>query len=182
MKIDKKTILAIVLGILAVGVVVYRVGGVVSSSPSAVGAVADASALSGANSPQSSMAQAGIASEPATSDYESFVATITEKDLAFRRSNFRDPMAALVTDAKGDEGKFGGPAANVALGPTDALSMGYSIEGIVWNEVQPMAIVNNQVVGVGDKLDDGALIAEITSDTVTFKKDGNSYYLIFREE
>ncbi|RJP64270.1 MAG: hypothetical protein C4532_19430 [Candidatus Abyssobacteria bacterium SURF_17] len=182
MKLDKKTVLAIVLGIVAVGVVVYRFGGVIPSGTNAVGAVADASAVSAARSLQSSASLAGIPAESATSDYEGLIATITEKDVAFRRNNFRDPMTALVTDAKDEEGKFGGPAANVALGPTDALSMGYTIEGIVWNEVEPMAIVNNQVVGVGEQLDDGAFIAEITNDTVTFMKDGNSYYLIFREE
>ena len=75
-------------------------------------------------------------------------------------------MRPLVSDPKPDGAKPSGPATNVTVGPTDALSKGYTIEGIVWNEVQPLALVNEQVVSVGERLTDGALITEITPDTL----------------
>ena len=60
--------------------------------------------------------------------------------------------------------------------------MGYTLEGIVWGEIDSFALVNNQVVGVGEKLDDGALVTQITRDTGRFIRDGNKYYLVLREE
>ena len=69
------------------------------------------------------------------------------------------------------------------MGWTNAVAKGYSIEGIVWDEAAPpLAIINDQVVGVGESLDDGSRITEITADTVRFTKDGSKYYLVFREE
>ena len=91
-------------------------------------------------------------------------------------------MTPLVEKLNRDQARAAGPATKVVAPLTDARSMGYSIEGIVWNDFNPLALVNNQVVGIGEKLDDGALITTITQDTVRFTRNGMRYYLVLREE
>ena len=184
MKVDKKTILAIALGIAAVIVVLYQVMGAFPSATSAVtSAVAAPTPSPIVSTPQTSPAsvQAGPATSPA-SEYGDLIATIKEQDLVFDSKWFRNPMTPLVSKSKSDRPKAYGPATNVALGPTNALSMGYTIEGIVWNEAEPMALINDQVVSVGERLENGAVITEITPDTVKFTRNGTNYFLVFREE
>jgi hypothetical protein len=90
-----------------------------------------------------------------------------------------NPLVSAPTPAKR---RPSGPATKVSVGPTDALKKGYTIEGIVWNEVEPLALLNGQVVSVGENLNDGSLITEITADTVRFTTNGIEYYLVFRGE
>ncbi len=184
MKVDKKTILAIVLGIAAVAVVLYQVMGAFPSTTSTVSnAVAAPTPSPIVPTSQTAAASVQVASAPTSAaDYANFIATVTEDNLPFKSKAFRNPMTPLVSEQKADEPKVSGPAAKVALGPSDALSMGYSIEGIVWNDVEPLAIINNQVVGVGEMLDDGSVITEISSDIVKFSNQGKNYFLVFREE
>lgn len=184
MKVDKKTILAIVLGIAAVGVVVYQVMGSFSSTPRAgTSAVAAPTPSPVASTSQTAPASVRAASEPSLSDdYAKFIATVKEDNLPFKSRTFRNPMTPLVSEKKSDEPKASGPATKVAVGPSDALALGYTIEGVVWNEANPLAIVNDQVVGVGETLEDGSVITEITPDTVRFTKQGRNYFLVFREE
>ena len=181
MKADKKTIAAVVLGILAVGVIVYQVTGSLSPSKSAVNAaVAPQTTVAKATVQPAAVAQAAQAS--LTQDnYDSLIASVSEKDLAYRDPAFRDPMSPLIPDPKAlkladirtdDSG----------IGPIDAVAMGYSIQGIIWNKVAPLALINNQVVGVGEALDDGSRVTEITADTAKFTKKGKNYFLVFREE
>ncbi len=184
MKVDKKTIFAIVLGIAAVAVIIYQLRGVVSRGSSSISAAVAAptpsQTVSSPRGATSSMAKA--AKEQSFNDYAEFIERIDEDSLAYKSERFRNPMAALVAESDSDKPKISGPAAKVALGPSNGLALGYSIEGIVWNEAGPLAIVNNQVVGIGEQLDDGSRIVEIKKDTVRFTKQGREYYLIFREE
>lgn len=184
MKVDKKTILAIVLGAVALGVVMYQFAGVFSSNAkaltSAVAAPTPSPVVTGPESASASFEDESI-SEP-TIDYEGFMASVRETDLDYGSRIFRNPMTPLISGDKQNSSKASGPAAKVALGPTDALSLGYSFEGIVWNEADPLALVNDQVVGVGEQLSDGSLITEITHDTVRFTKNGKNYFMVFKEE
>jgi hypothetical protein len=184
MKADKKTIAAIVLGIVAVIIVLYQVMGAFPSTTNAVtSAVAAPTPSPIVSASQTAAASVQVASVSTSAvDYASFIATVKEDNLPFKSKIFRNPMTPLVSDQKPDEPKASGPAAKVALGPSDALSMGYTIEGIVWNDADPLAIIDNQVVGVGEMLDDGSIVTEISPDTVRFTKQGTNYFLVFREE
>jgi len=184
MKIDRKTILAIALGVAALGVVTYQFTGVFSSNVRSVtSAVAAPTPTPAVSSPPAAPSSAMVASASETTlDYESFITTLTESDIDYAGGGFRNPMTPLISAEDRDKNKTSGSASKVAVGPTDALSMGYTIEGIVWNEVDPLALVNEQVVTVGESLTDGALITDITRDTVRFKKNGKNYFLVFKED
>ncbi|UCD57376.1 MAG: hypothetical protein JSV16_16480 [Candidatus Hydrogenedentota bacterium] len=182
--LEKKTIFAIVLGVVAVGVVVYQVVNISPSGPksitSAIAAPTPSPIVSESKAPAVSVQ---VASEtPTVDDYDSLIERLKEADLDYKSRRFRNPMTPLISEAELAKSSIWGPASRVELGPTNALSLGYSIEGIVWNEMQPMALINDQVVAVGELLDDGSLITEITRDTVRFTKDGEKYFLVLREE
>ena len=187
MKTDKKTIIAIVLGVVAVGLILYQFKGAFSSAKTRIRIASSVPAVtlqsdSAASQPRSSTPSSE--SGPTRLDgYTALIAKLEESDIAFENRNFKNPMRPLVSDAGARRRKkASGPATKVSVGPTDALSMGYTIEGIVWNQVDPLALVNDQVVGVNEKLKNGALITEITPDTVRFTKNGKRYYLVLREE
>lgn len=186
MKGDFKTIVAIILVVVAVVLVGYRLVGPFmpgrKAAPSPIASSAPSPASSTSSSPNlASSSLTMAAAEKPKSDYEMLIAKVTERDLAYKGHGFRNPMAPLVSEpSKGTSKSSSGM--KVRLGSSNALALGYSIQGIIWNEVDPLALVNNQVVGVGERLDDGALITEITRDTVRFTKKGNKYFLVFREE
>lgn len=53
---------------------------------------------------------------------------------------------------------------------------GMVLNGIVWDEANPYAIVNSEVVKVGDKLGNMKIV-EITKDSVVLEQDGNRHTL-----
>ncbi len=180
MKMDKKTIIAIVLGVMALAVVLYQFRGIFSSGKGRVASVAP---------PKPAPAAAPVAATAASEaepmpekGYAAVISNVKETDLAFGSRRFKNPMTALVQKVERTRPRVTGPATRVTAARTEALAMGYSIEGIVWNGVSPLALVNNQVVGIGEKLEDGELITEITRDTVRFTRDGQKFYLVLREE
>ncbi len=181
MKMDRKTIFAIVLVVVAIAVIAFqfmRPAGqkparVVSNSENPAPAPAGAAAQGGATQVARAVERVSV--------YDSLIASVKEDDLAFADENLRNPMTPLIKDAKEARGSSEMEEEMVG-GEINALSVGYTIEGIVWNPGKPLALVNNQVVTVGEKLDDGSLITEITHDTVRFTKDGKKYFLVFRED
>jgi hypothetical protein len=49
----------------------------------------------------------------------------------------------------------------------------WSLEGIVWDEQHPMAIINGAIVGVGDRVE-GAQVTEIRQDAAVLDDDGSA--------
>lgn len=178
MKGDKKTIVAIVLVLAAVGVVAYQLLGTGSSATRAVSsalAAPTASAVKPAEVPAVATVAEQRKDVPAKGAYEEMLAGVREQDLAFRSVTFKNPMTPLIAEPKLAIAKSEDAAAA-------DVTRGYSIKGIIWNEERPLALVNDQVVGVGERLDDGALITEINPTSVKFTKRGNRYVLVLREE
>ena len=177
MKADSKTILAIVLVIVAVGVVAWQfLGGTSSSAINKAKKVAAASTPSAAQPAASSVQM--VAQEKTVvkqSPYDKLIARVSERDLAYRAQTFRNPMAPLVPEPST------GTIVRAEDDSTDEIK-GYSIKGIIWNDAQPLALINDQVVGVGERLEDGALITEINPNSVKFSKRGKRYVLVLREE
>jgi len=189
MKIEKKTAIAIVLGLVAFGVVVYQLRGVFLPSKTTTATASpmlkSPSVLSFTSSapqaPQPEIAAGDLEPAPAQK-YKLYIAELMEADIVFDNRGFRNPMTPLAREGSGNKRKVSGPATKVVSPRTEALALGYTVEGIVWNDLGPLALVNSQVVGIGEALEDGAVITEITRDTVRFSKDGNRYYLVLREE
>jgi hypothetical protein len=177
MKGDKKTILAIVLFIVAIGVVAYQLLGTGSSATrTATNALAAPTPSPVTNADQNQAVQQKEKTSAKQGTYEKLLASVSEHDLAFRAASFRNPMSPLVSVA------MTGPAIKAVDGSKETLPSGYSIKGIIWNDTAPLALINDQVVGVGERLDDGALITEINPGSVKFTKRGNRFVLVLREE
>jgi hypothetical protein len=177
MKGDKKTIIAVILAVVAVSVIAYQFLGTGSAN---VRAASSAIAAPTPAPVQTAVSQT-VASRPkdvrqAQTDYDRLIASVSELDLAYRSETFRNPMAPLVPDPATQA------MAEAETVSPDAISRGYSIKGIIWNDAQPLALINDQVVGIGERLDDGALITEINPSSVKFTKRGNRYVLVLREE
>ena len=184
MKADRKTIIAVVLVLLAVGVVVYQLTGGMASGKSTANAAAVPAPSVAKKTPQPAVSAPQVPKSSLTQDdYDNLIAAVSEKDLAYRSPSFRNPMSPLIPDPKTAQvmadlhfDDKGGTA------PIDAVAMGYSIQGIIWNKAAPLALINNQVVGVGEALEDGSLVTEIKPDMAKFTKKGKNYFLVFREE
>ncbi len=181
MKIDKKTIIAVVLVAVALVVVIYQFKGSIPSPTATITGTISSAPKGPQSQVSTTVAQAGMAAA-ARNEYETYMANVTESDLDYGSKDFRNPMEPLVSAPTPTKPKPSGPATKVSVGPSDALTKGYTIEGIVWNEIEPLALVNGQVVSMGERLNDGSLITEITADTVRFTNNGIKYYLVFREE
>ncbi len=184
MKMDKKTIMLIILGVVAVVVVVRAILPSGKSAPAPVAAKSasaqNAPVASGRGSGAAMLAEK-IRSLPANG-YEAHIATLKVADVAFHESGFKNPM----TPAKSESLRPQSWTPPVVVKPVvvpdvEILAKDDSIEGIVWNDKDPLALVNNQVVGIGEELEDGAVVTEITRDTVRFKRNGKRYYLVLRE-
>ena len=50
----------------------------------------------------------------------------------------------------------------------------FIVKGTIWDDENPLAIINGQVLGVGEKIG-GATIVEINKDNVVFEKDGKTW-------
>lgn len=186
MKADRKAIIAVVLVLAAIGLVVYQLtGGMSAGKSNANAAAVPATTTVAKKTPQPIAPTAEVAKSSTIQDeYDNLIAAVSEKDLAYRSPSFRNPMLPLIPDSKSEQVKAdlhfednkGGTA------PIDAVAMGYSIQGIIWTKAAPLALINNQVVGIGETLEDGAVVTEITKNMAKFTKRGKSYFLVFREE
>ncbi len=174
MKGDRKTILAIVLIVIAIGVVAYQLLGSGVSGTRAAAKVVAPKTVSPAPS-ASTPVQKGNASALGSGEYEKLIAQVSERQLAYRSPDFKNPMKPLVPDESLE-------ATRTEDVSNEDITKGYTIKGIIWNEANPLALINGQVVGVGERLEDGALITEINPTSVKFTKRGNRYVLVLREE
>lgn len=53
---------------------------------------------------------------------------------------------------------------------------GLSLNGILWDEIAPSAIINNTVVKIGDEVD-GNRVVDIQKERVILSKEGSTYEL-----
>ncbi len=185
MKMDKKTIMLIVLMVVVVIVVVRAI---LPSGKKPVPPPVTAKTATPSTSSQGSgaaMLAEKIRSLPANA-YETHIAMIKESDIAFQKNGFKNPMTPVKDESEKMQSwapTSVGKEPVVALKfDAEILAIDDSIEGIVWNDKDPLALINNQVVGIGEELKDGAVVTQITRDTVRFSRDGKRYYLVLREE
>jgi hypothetical protein len=194
MKMDRKTIIAIVLIVAALGVVVYQMKDVImpsrpktTAAPTAPKSKPPALVTASAKQPAAGASDVKSVQDLMAGGYSSFIASLSETDIDFSGRKFKNPMTPIVEEGGNEQPQNWVPISDDIEKPKsppgfEELAKDDSLEGIVWNDKDPLALVNDQVVGVGEELEDGAVVTAITQDTVKFSRNGNRYYLVLREE
>ena len=100
MKIDKKTIIAVVLVAVALVVVIYRLKGVVPSPTSMITSTISSEPKGQGTTASQSQVSTTVAAAP-RNEYETYMANVTESDLAYGSKDFRNPMEPLVSALAG---------------------------------------------------------------------------------
>lgn len=91
-----------------------------------------------------------------------------EEKFLYASHDKRDPFVPLVD-------KKGRPVAVLEGGIQFKIS-DLSLEGIIWDETKPLAIINDQVVGCGDKVS-GVTVVKIERDKVILNYQNESFDL-----
>lgn len=76
-------------------------------------------------------------------------------------------------DAHGKKDPFSPPIISTGEKTGAEVLTGVKLEGIIWDEKKPIAIINDKVVGIGDTIS-GAKIIEIKKDEVIFDINGQT--------
>lgn len=192
MKMNRQTIIAIVLGVVAVVVVIAQLmPALFKSSPAPPPAAA---AVPQTRIPTRIPALGNDADDAAEDEgdaYTQLIARVDVREMSFDREVVRNPFRPLVGPGSvmleeeileraraqaGDLIEGGG------FGPLPGIMLGYKVNGIVWNEDEPIALVNDQVLSLGEEVEEGGLIAAITPDTVILAYEGQHVTLYLEEE
>lgn len=165
----KQIIIAVVLVVVLIIVVVYQVfiaGGAPPAPPAVQKTAAPKTSSARPPAPQPIMMETvDIDPEALLRDVE-----VVPFDYDLHRID-RNPMTPLI-------GQVSGPRAPVytqdaTARPFEVLQK--KISGIIWDEREPMAVVDNEVVVPGHVYPDGVLVHSIEPNRVVFKV-GDSYY------
>lgn len=97
-----------------------------------------------------------------------------EKPFTYSSKKLRNPMAPLL--AKPD--KTVAPRGSGQ--PKPAPTVRHRLEGIIWSDVRPYAIIDGNAMGIGEKLRDGSSVAEIGKDFVVLKRGGATSRLVLK--
>lgn len=187
---DKQTIVAIVLGVVALGVVgtqlMPALGG--SGTP----AVAPSTASTNAGATLAILdARKATSGDQAGNAYAQLIARVVADDLAFATNTIRNPFRPLVgpgsmafesqdlEDARRLVTELVSTGSHSGVNP---LTLGYSVNGIIWTGQGPLVLLNDQVLGVGEDIEEGGRIAAITADAVIFTYEGQSVTLPIGED
>lgn len=188
---NRQTIIAIVLGVVAVIVVVSRVvplfTGGSTAAPTAPAPQATATAPPAS---PSRAARAAQEDELPGNTYARLIARVDVRNLGFEAQAVRDPFRPLVGPGSVvREQEILDRAREQAGGLTGVqdvrireLALGYKVHGILWSDTTPLALVNDQVLGVGEEIEEGGVITTITPDTVVFTYEGQTLTLHLNEE
>ncbi len=98
-----------------------------------------------------------------------------EKPFIYSSKKVRNPMAPLL--AKPEK-----TVAQMAPGQPKAAptTVRHRLEGIIWSDVSPYAIIDGNAMGIGEKLRDGSSVAEIGKDFVVLKREGATSRLVLK--
>lgn len=77
----------------------------------------------------------------------------------------------FVYDSHGKKDPFGPPVVTTAEKTDEEVLSGVKLEGIIWDEKKPLAVINDKVVAAGDEVG-GAKVIEIKQHEVLFDVDG----------
>jgi hypothetical protein len=173
--VNWRPIILVVLVIALAGVIVYTMG----RKPAGYDYEPREEAAGGQTTP------AGVAGQPAAAPALKTIDAAKpagvgkdsdeEKPFIYTVSKLRNPMAPLL--AKPKKG-----AATTKAGAKRPVvsSVKHKLGGIIWSDTNPYAIIDGNAVGVGEKLRDGSLVAEIGRDFVALKSGGKTFRLVLK--
>ncbi len=92
-----------------------------------------------------------------------------EEKFFYESGGMRDPFVPLVDES----GKL-------VEGKRDQITP-YRLGGIIWNPDHPLAIIDGEIVGVGDLVDKKAKVVEIKEEEVILDCDGKIVHLKYIE-
>ena len=93
--------------------------------------------------------------------------------------SFKNPFASLLPEKKPEEAPSKEAASKPIIEQPKVVVVtppNLSVTGIVWNSNRPQAIINNQVVGVGDTIAE-VTIVNITRNGVGFEYNGKRFII-----
>jgi hypothetical protein len=97
-----------------------------------------------------------------------------EKVFVYSRAGLRNPMAPYVRKPEPGTGAAtqgtGRPGVRVQRTP--------KLEGIMWSSTRPLAIIDGNVMGVGESLKDGSKVTEIGKRHVVLKRGTSTVKLV----
>lgn len=100
-----------------------------------------------------------------------------EGTFAYSSKDLRNPMAPLLAK----------PEQVGAIMPQDkgtqrdsSSFIAHRLMGIMWSPTKPLAIIDGNVMAVGEKLRDGSVVAEIGRDSVVLKRDDKTFRLVLK--
>jgi hypothetical protein len=95
-----------------------------------------------------------------------------EERFIYSSKDVRNPMTPLL--AKLDKSATGtGDTRRPAR-----VAVTHRLEGIMWSVSKPLAIIDGNVMGVGEKLRDGSIVTEIGRNFVALKRGGKTFRLV----
>jgi len=97
-----------------------------------------------------------------------------EKTFVYKSAGLRNPMAPLLRKP----GAGTGAATQGTRRPTVAVRRTHKIEGIMWSPTKPLAIIDGNVMGVGESLKDGSKVTEIGKRHVVLKRGTSTVRLV----
>ena len=93
-----------------------------------------------------------------------------EEAFIYDSKKLRNPMTPFLT---------GSTTGIEERAPRDAgAALDHKIDGIMWSSTNPLAIIDGNVMGVGDTLKDGSSVTEIGRNHVTLKRGAKRVRLI----
>ena len=87
----------------------------------------------------------------------------------------------FIYDAHGRKDPFSPPVIKATAESTKEIFLGIKLEGIIWDEDAPLAIINGKVVGL-DAVIAGAKITKITQNEVVFDVNGEKVFIKLRKK
>jgi len=109
--------------------------------------------------------------EPVDIDIDAILASLERGRFVYDYTTLRDPMTPVIYGSGGE-----GPEQSVAV------SRAHVLDGIIWSSDEPLACIDGNVVGTGEKLADGAVVESILPDKVVLRTDTGMFSVGFYEE
>jgi len=112
--------------------------------------------------------------EPVQIDTKAILASLEAGKFVYDYTTLRDPMTPVIYG----RGAAGGEGPGGAI----AVSRAHVLDGIVWSTDNPLASIDSVVVGIGERLADGAVVQKIFPDKVILSTDTGTFSVGFYEE
>ena len=104
----------------------------------------------------------GVFAEEGKDDNDEAKEESSQNALNYNASDFRDPFKSYIPSEKE---KVGLTVGNIEVIEKEVVLPQFEVQGVVWGTSLPMAIIDGQILSIGDKIRE-AKIVEITRDYI----------------